>query len=258
VGENRKTEMYKKRAEIKYDCKVLEGIGILTIDNPPENWLEQPEFIPLDHLKELVEEGQIKGLLISGTGRHFSAGAKLDSLFKMSEEQGKLKKSITRGKDLLAYIEGLDIPVVAAIKGVCFGGGLEIALASHIRICSSNALFAFPETNHSLIPGLGGTWRSLQLSQFPGVLKMILGGDVINAEEAQQMKLIDHITVNDPGDEALNLLKKMTTDKPLKVIRSVMTALRNARTLSSKEALKEETNLFCELAVDEARRRKNA
>ena len=248
--------MAKEKNDSKFDWSVREGIGILRINNPPENYLEKPEFIALDNLMYLVEKDQLKGLIICGVGRHFSAGARMDMLQNLSNDENSLKANIDQGKLLLSYIENLDIPVIAAIKGICFGGGLEIALATHLRICSPKALFAFPETNHGLIPGLGGTIRSIQISRFPHVLQMILSGDVVNAEEALEMHLIDKISTDDPIEEAFHLLKKMTTDKPFKVIHSVMQALRNARTLSQYDALKEETKFFCELASDEAKRRK--
>ena len=228
---------------------VREEIGFLSLDNPPENYLETPEFIPLDLLKDFIGTNPLRGMVICGVGRHFSAGAKLDNLYELSADAEVLKIKMGQGQHLLSYIENIDIPVIAAIKGICFGGGLEIALASHIRICSANALFAFPEVNHGMMPGLGGTMRSLQISRFPEVLKMILSGDIVNAEEAVEMNLVDKITPADPVEEAFLLLKKMTTDKPLKVIQSVMQAVRNSKALPPAEALKEETRLFCELAA---------
>jgi enoyl-CoA hydratase/carnithine racemase len=248
--------MSKKKTDIKTGWLVREEIGFLSLESPPENYLENPEFISQAELKELVETSSIRGLVISGEGRNFSAGAKLDTLYKLAGDKEDLGQNLTHGKSLLSYIENLDIPVIAAVNGICFGGGLEIALAAHIRICSRNALFAFPETNHEMMPGLGGTVRGSHTSGFPAMVKMVLGGDVVNAEEALEMKLVDKISDNDPGEDAFVLLKKMTTDKPLKVIRSVMQALRNAQRLSPAEAMREETKLFCELASDEALRRK--
>ena len=248
--------MKKEKYDRLVEWTVREEIGILTLNNPPENYLVRPEFISCDKLRHYIEEDQLRGMIICSVGRHFSAGAKLDNLYDLSADENALKTDIEQGKFLLSYIENLDIPVITAIKGICFGGGLEIALVSHIRICSQNALFAFPESNHGFIPGLGGTARSLQISKFPGILKMILSGDVVNAAEALEMHLVDKISPDDPMEEAFHLLKKMTTDKPLKVIHTVMQALRNAKTLSLAEALKKETKLFCELASDEAKRRK--
>jgi enoyl-CoA hydratase/carnithine racemase len=163
---------------------------------------------------------------------------------------------MNEGKTALNHLEGLTIPVVAAIQGICFGGGLEIALACHIRICSENALFAFPEINNGILPGLGGTVRFQELAGFPGSLKMILGGDMINAEDALELKLVDNIVPKSKlFDYTFNLLKKMTYERPLPVIHGVMQALQNARKLPRDEAMLRETRIFCELALAETERR---
>jgi enoyl-CoA hydratase/carnithine racemase len=138
------------------DRTITGDIGLLTLNNPPQNYLTEPEFIPASELKKWIEDNGLKGLVITGSGRHFSGGAQLESVFSMAADEERMEGRMARGKELLRYIEELDIPVAAAISGVCFGGGLEIALACHIRICSENSLFAFPETNQGLMPGLGG------------------------------------------------------------------------------------------------------
>ncbi|MEI7983715.1 MAG: enoyl-CoA hydratase-related protein, partial [Bacteroidota bacterium] len=130
------------------------------------------------------------------------------------------------------------------------------ALACHIRICSENALFAFPEINSGILPGLGGTVRFQELAGFNESLKMILGGDMINAGVALEMKLVDQITPKDKlFSHSFNLLKKMTHDRPIGVIHGVMQALHNGRNLSLGDAMLEETRIFCKLAMAEAGRR---
>ena len=174
----------------------------------------------------------------------------------MSHDEEIMESEINKGKALLRYVENLNIPVIAAIQGICFGGGLEIALSCHIRICSNNALFAFPESNQGIMPGLGGINSLREQISFPDALKFVLSGDMINAEEAKIMKLVDYIV---PADDlitySMTLLKKMTEERRLKVINYVMKALHNARSMSLEEAIKEETRMFCELAKEEMNRR---
>jgi enoyl-CoA hydratase/carnithine racemase len=236
--------------------RIEQNLGIIRIDNPPANYLIKPEFIPAAVLQNWIEKNLLKGILVCGSGKHFSGGADLDRLFSMSNDAGIMESEINKGKALLRYVENLNIPVVAAIQGICFGGGLEIALSCHIRICSNNALFAFPETNQGIMPGLGGINSFSEKVSFPDSLKFILSGDMINAEEAKMMKLVDYIV---PADDlipyATTLLKKMTEDRRLKVINYVMKALHNARTMILEEAIKEETRMFCELAKEEMKRR---
>lgn len=240
----------------KISWEIRNDIGIITLDNPPENYLFQPEFVPLETLKKWTSYDYLKGIMICGAGKHFSGGGKLDNLFRMIRNQENINENIDKGKAALDHLENLDIPVVASIQGICFGGGLEVALASHIRVCSENALFAFPEINQGIIPGLGGTVRCFAKSGFPKAIKFIMSGDMINAEDAQELHLVDFVVSKQKVFEfSFNFLQKLTRDRPLPVINAVMRALKNARTLSTEEAMKEETRMFCQLALAEAKRR---
>jgi len=240
----------------KISWEIRNDIGIITLDNPPENYLFQPEFVAIDTLKKWTSYDYLKGIMICGAGKHFSGGGKLENLFRMISEQVNVGEKIAQGKAVLEHLENLDIPVVAAIQGICFGGGLEVALACHIRVCSENALFAFPEINQGVLPGLGGTTRCYQKAGFAKSVKLIMSGDMINAEDAREMQLVDFIVSKQKVfDFSFNFLQRLTKDRPLPVINAVMKALKNARTMSGEEAMKEETRLFCELALAEAKRR---
>lgn len=233
-------------------------IGILELNCPPENYLTNPEFIPLTNLQDFVESG-IKGLIIAGVGRHFSAGAKLESILSQTTQSDILKDNLIKGKQLLNYIKNLKIPVIAAIKGVCFGGGLEIALSCHIRIASNKSLFAFPEINQNIIPGLGGISKTEKLAGKLNSLKLILSGDTINAKTAFDINLVDELTdQKDVLQFALKLLHNITSGRSLKIINTVMRSINNSRNLSYEEAMIKDAEMFCELALDEANRRKNS
>lgn len=223
--------------------------GILSISNGKENYLDQPDFIDIELLRKWTSEEELKGIIIQGIGRNFSAGADLKNLTELTKNQNLLAEKINKGKKLLELIENLNIPVIASINGVCFGGGLEIALACHIRIASEKALFAFPETNHGLIPGLGGGYRIARLLRNKA-FEIVLKGDMINAHNAKEIGLIDYISEKkDSFDLAMEKLKSFTLDRSLEVIHYAMQAIHNASRLSREEALKIETELFCKLAV---------
>lgn len=237
--------------------EVFDSIGIITLNTPPANELALPEFIPMDLFNQWTASASIKGLIIKGGGKNFSAGGNLDAIFKVSGHPETLKAIMYDGLNLLNCIQNLEIPVIAAINRVCFGGGLEIALACHIRVASDNALLAFPEVNQNLMPGMGGTFRLPAIAGFSRSAKMILGGNIVNVLEAKELGIIDFIAPKDQAYEyARTLMLKMTHDRPLKVIRSIMKALKNASELTREEAMHEETRLFCSLAQDEAERRK--
>jgi enoyl-CoA hydratase len=227
-----------------------EAIGVLSINNPPGNRINEPGFLDIEWLKECLEDISLKGIIIKGTGRHFSAGADMSSLKKIAQEEAVMLKKMSAGINLIRFIEQIDIPVVASVTGACFGAGFEIALACHIRICSENALFAFPETNYNIMPGMGGT---VMLSKMIGqgkAAEIILSGDIVDAQKALKLKLADYVVpANEIREFSMNYLEKLTSGRDTAVIRSVMRSLHNAQTLSFEKALEEETKLFCSLAV---------
>jgi enoyl-CoA hydratase/carnithine racemase len=226
------------------------AIGVLSLNNPPENFIEEPEFVKIEVLEEISRDTNLKGLIIRGVGRHFSAGADMDVLKKLAQNSTLLAEKIKDGKRLIQIIENFTVPVVASISGVCFGAGLEIALACHFRICSENALFAFPETNHSIMPGMGGTVMLTKLIGSGRSSEIILTGETVNAQKALDYKLVDYIKPNkELHPFAIDFLNKITYDRDIEVISSVMKSIHNSLTLSFEKALEEETKLFCALAL---------
>ena len=225
-------------------------VGILSISNDKKNYLNQPDFIELDKLKYWTEEKDLKGIIIRGIGRNFSAGADVDNLQELAKDQKNLFNKMNLGKKILDFIEDINLPVIAAINGACFGGGLEIALACSMRVASPKSLFAFPEINHGLIPGLGGTYRLTQLLGKKS-FELILNADLVNASDAEKLGLVDYISeTKDAFEFAKEKLDSMISDRSVEVIRSAMQAINNTGKLSKNEALIAETELFCKLAVD--------
>lgn len=230
----------------------VEGpIGILTIDNPPQNRIPSPEFVEYEHLMEWTGRDDLKGILVTGTGKHFSAGADIENLKVAARDPEALASSLDRGKRLLDLLENLEIPSIAAVRGACFGGGLEIALACDIRVCGHNSLFAFPESNLGLLPGMAGTIR-LPRSVGPGrSLEMMLGGDTIDAERAFAIGLADHIVPQgDLLDYSMGIIKKMVDERPVKLVKSIVRAVKNSLKMDPGEAMREETRIFCYFARD--------
>jgi enoyl-CoA hydratase/carnithine racemase len=225
-------------------------LGILSIDNPPENYFIDPEFVTIPELKEWLSD-DIKAMIITGTGRHFSAGADIKALINQSANLEKLQRNMIRGNQLLEFIAHLEIPVLAAITGVCFGGGLELALACDIRICTSRSMFAFPEINHDLIPGLGGVKRLQKICGRKTAMEIMFSGDILNAGKALELKIADQVL---PSKDCLEYGKQflhgLVKDRPMKLIQMLMRSLRNAESLEASEAMIKDVEIFCELAHD--------
>jgi len=211
--------------------------------------LPDPVFIDPELIKRCFADDKIKGIVIAGKGRHFSAGADMERLRFLALDENRFMARLRDGKELLDSIEALPIPSIAAIEGACFGGGLEIALACHIRVCARNAILAFPEVNHGLMPGMGGTVRLPGFIGYGKALEAVLSGDIIGAERALEIGLADHLApAKETLDFSLQLMKKMVADRPIEVIRSIVHSLNNSRTMAASEAMEEETRMFCRLA----------
>jgi len=234
-----------------------ESIGILTLNNPPENYLNEPEFVSLAQLKEWLMD-DVHGLIISGAGRHFSAGADFDKIRRQSLNTQKMKDSLLKGNTLVNFIADLELPVVAAISGICFGGGLEIALACDIRICTQRSLFAFPEINLNLIPSLGGLKRLQNLCGHRNAMEILMRGDALNAHLALELKIVDQVVEGkDCRDIAIQFLNSLIHHRPKKVIQMLMRSFRNAERLELEEAQKKDVEMFCELALEASLSTKN-
>ncbi len=228
--------------------EIKDNICIITLENKPQNYLDEPEFVNTNELKKLIESNLAKAIIIHGAGRHFSGGANREAL-KQQIENKTLKSKITKGKQLLNYIQSLQIPILAAIEGVCFGGGLEIALSTDIRIAGTKALFAFPETNMNIIPGLNGIINTSKAAGQNIAMEMVLSGDMIDAENAKHLGLIDETCEPKTAFEtAYQKAKKMTSNKSLEIIKAVTELTRNTKTLPMNQAIQQETEVFCELA----------
>jgi len=191
----------KKYHTIKFT--ITETIGHLVIDQPPSNKMTLVFFSELVHLvRYLRKEEEIKGLVISGNGRHFSSGTDLQALLNAIEQKTVFNDSgrpvcypgfLAKNYSSLQIMERLPFPVVAAIQGVCLGSAMELALFSHFRFCSEDAVFGLPESTFNLIPGLGGIIKVAHLSGKARAMEMIMRGKTFPASEALRLGLVDQI-----------------------------------------------------------------
>lgn len=144
-------------------------------------------------LYDAFNNDRVGGIIITGAGeKAFVAGADIAEFSTFGSAEGEAMAR--RGhKNVFDYIEKSSKPVIAAINGFALGGGLELALACHIRIASDNAKMGLPEVTLGLIPGYGGTQRLTQLVGKGRALEMILTGDMTTAQEAYQYGLVNHV-----------------------------------------------------------------
>lgn len=226
-----------------------QNIGLITLDQTPYNQLESPLFADPEELREFLAQPHLKGIIIQGRGRHFSAGADRQVLAKQLREPHLLGEKINQGKALLRMIHEAELPIVAVIKGSCLGAGLEIALACHFRFAAPSAMLGFPETDLQLMPGFGGTFFGSTVSERRILIDLMLSAKLISAEEALQIGLIDRIyPAKTLLNEARRYLNRLTEKRPAHLIRAVMQAIHNSGRMSMEEALQSETALFIHVA----------
>ncbi|MEN8210008.1 MAG: enoyl-CoA hydratase/isomerase family protein [Candidatus Fermentibacteria bacterium] len=232
------------------EWEIVDHFGVLTINNPPQNFLTEPEIAGLSDLQRWTAGDSLKGMIVQGKGRHFSAGADRNNIMTAPDEEG-IRANLAKGKEVLDYLWDLPIPTIAAIRGVCMGGGLEVALACHIRVCSEKSLFSFPETGLGIMPGLHGTVKLPGIVGTANAIDILLTGKTIDAQEALRLKLVDYVVPSkEVFDFSLNSLRRLTDDKPISVIHAVMRSFVNARKLSEDEAVEKLSEMYGQLALD--------
>jgi len=179
-------------------------------------------------LHEAFHNPEIGGIIITGAGQKaFAAGADIAEFENMDIDAAR--EMARRGKTLVFdLIENAAKPVIAAINGFALGGGLELAMACHIRIAADSAKMGLPEVTLGLIPGYGGTQRLTRLIGHGKALELIMTADMIAAEEAHQFGLINHVaSQEDLLAKATEILNKILLRGPL-AIASAITAVNAA------------------------------
>lgn len=191
------------------NLKIEHNEGVLTIA------ISRPEALNALNLKTLSElitvlqqtyqQKDYRGIILTGDGeKAFVAGADIKELSALSREQAHAFSQ--NGQRLFKLIEDCPKPIIAAVNGYALGGGCELAMACHIRIASDDAKFGQPEVNLGIIPGYGGTQRLSQLVGRGKALELMMTGDMISADEAHAIGLVNHVVRK---DDLMNVAGKM-------------------------------------------------
>src|SRR5437667_2315702 len=171
------------------------GIGVITVDNPPVNALSPgvPEGI-LAAVKQAQTDDSVRALVLIGSGRTFIAGADIREFGKITSGERKDKFSLT---ELMLAMEDSTKPVICAIHGTAFGGGLEVAMGAHYRVAVPSAQVGQPEVKLGLIPGAAGTQRLPRLAGVARAVEMCTSGNPVKAEEALKFGIVDRLIEDD-------------------------------------------------------------
>jgi enoyl-CoA hydratase/carnithine racemase len=200
--------------------KIEEGIGRLVMDQPPANTMTRQFFDELYDLTHKIIPGSgIRAMIIYGSGRHFSSGADHKDLTDRIMENlpegypETLPGFLQQNTESLEYIDRMEAPTFAAIRGSCFGSALELALACKFRVCGEGSVLGFPESSFGLMPGCGGSVRLPGITGRAKAIELILGGRNFSAEEALHWGIVHKIVARkDVIAETLNLAVKLTQE----------------------------------------------
>jgi enoyl-CoA hydratase len=203
---------------------VSEGVAVVTISRPEAlNALNTHFFREMDDLiSQISGQRQVKVMILTGEGKAFVAGADIAEMVNKTQEEAR--EFSKRGQQTFRNLELMPQPVIAAVNGFALGGGCELALACDIRIASSKAKFGQPEVNLGVIPGYAGTQRLPRLIGLGNALLLLLSGEMISAEDALRMGLVQKVvepdallpaalelakTIGAKGPRAVQLAKKV-------------------------------------------------
>lgn len=171
-----------------------DGVRWITINRPDKlNALSTATVGELDRaIAEAASDDQVIAVVITGAGdKAFVAGADISELNTLGPAEAK--EFALRGQAVFSRIEQLAKPVVAAVNGYALGGGCELAMACHLRVASSNAVFGQPEVKLGLIPGYGGTQRLPRLVGRGRALELLTTGRNVKADEAERIGLVNRV-----------------------------------------------------------------
>jgi 3-hydroxyacyl-CoA dehydrogenase len=247
-------------------------IAIVTADNPPVNALKYEVRAGLtEALRRVRDDDGVEAVVIACAGRTFFAGADIT-------EFGKPPQMPSLG-EVIAAIEAMPKPVVAALHGTALGGGFELALACHFRVAAAGARVGLPEVKLGLLPGAGGTQRLPRLIGPEKALRMIVTGEPVAAPQALADGIVDEIAADDLTTSAIAFARRVVAErKPLLLVRNsddklvaegfadaaaaltqrlrgreapaaCVEAVRNAMILPFDEGLKRESELFQKLVA---------
>ena len=180
---------------------IKDRIGYLEINNPPSNPMDITFFKEFYWWRtEVVENEPIDALIIHGKGRHFSSGAVLQDLlrvinqsYRKGNDPKKISEFLNINSQMFYSLKDLNIPVVAAVRGVCLGSALELALCADYIVCGEKAVLGLPESTFGLMPGCTGTFVLPKAVGKAVAMEIILSGKTFSPKEALEWNMVQKI-----------------------------------------------------------------
>ena len=216
---------------------VADRVATITVNRPDKlNALSTALILELgDAIDEAVADDAVGGVILTGAGRAFIAGADISELAGQTPMTALARS--TRGQEIFGRYERSPKPVIAAVNGFALGGGCELAMACHLRIAGEFAKFGQPEVKLGILPGYGGTQRLPRLVGTGRALQLLLTAEIIDAAEAYRIGLANKVVPNaDLIATATTMLQQMMANGPL-AVRSCIEAVIRGQDMSLGDAL---------------------
>ena len=231
---------------------LTDGIARLTINRPDKlNALNAIVIAELgDAVTRVETDAAVRGVIVTGAGtKAFVAGADIGELTEQNSVTGR-NRALT-GQQVFRRLERCGKPVIAAVNGFALGGGCELAMACHLRVASDNAKFGQPEVKLGIAPGYGGTVRLPRLIGRARALELLLTGDMIDAQEALRIGLVNRVVTSDRLlPETESLLRAILANGPL-AVRACLEAVDAGAEMAVDQALLLEAGYFGLLSATE-------
>lgn len=185
--------------DIQYEA----AVAVMRLNRPDNlnSWNQQMRDEMRAALAELVADDALRVLVITGTGRAFSAGEDVRGMKGLTDIGTRGFRRVARDiHNVFDEIESIEVPVIAAINGVAAGGGMELALSCDFRFASDAAKMGFPENNVGLIPGSGGCSRLVRQVGLSAAKRIVMTGEMLTADKALSLRLVDEVV---PGGQLM-------------------------------------------------------
>ena len=231
---------------------VEDRVAIVTIDHRPVNALDRQTLQELGQVLDGIQaDSAVKVVVVTGGGSlAFVAGADIKEVSQLASVDAA-KEMAALGQSVFLKLQRLNKPVIAAINGVCLGGGCELAMACHIRISGDRARFGQPEINLGIIPGWGGTQRLPRLIGRAKAIEWILTGDMVMAQEALRLGLVNQVV---PQHQVLKVAKDLArkiASKGAVAIQQSLRTIEEGLSLPLEAGLAKEAEAFGMVAATE-------
>jgi enoyl-CoA hydratase/carnithine racemase len=225
-------------------------ILLVTIKNPPHNYLTGNFYLELNSCREIILSDAVDAVVLTGEGKLFSKGFNIQEVLPASSSFNN--EIVLFANDVYSFFANLNKPVIAAINGTCLGGGLELALASHIRLCAEKSMLGLPEVSGGLVPGLGG----IRLMGEARALEMLLIGDFISAQRAYELNLVNRVFPKKDFLVQVMAFVKMLLATRYEAIQHILELVRISRPENEDANILKSANRFTELLL-QARKKIN-